>query len=733
MLVSNKRKTKMKSAYGKIFNQSITMLIALALLAGFVLTGCGSGKNSDDKTVESGNTGTMASFSINGATGVIDNSSRTINIAVPFGTSVSALTATFSAPGYTISVAGTPQISGVTANDFRIPVIYSITGSDGITKNLTATVTVATSSAKSLTSFSLNGVSGTIYPLTNTIGVVMPFGTDVSSLIDTFTTSGNSVSANGSVQVSGITSVNYSLPVVYVVSAADATTSSYTVTVSIAPSDAKLITSFSLDGVAGTINSATKAITVVMPFGTSVASLIETFTTTGSQVSVGGTNQVSGITSDNYASPVIYLVTAADASTSSYTVTVTIAPSSAKLLTAYSLSGVSGIINSANKTISVYLPYGSSVVDLIATFTTTGAGITVSGTPQVSSTTADNFTLPVVYTVTASDASTSSYTVTVTLAPSNEKLLTAYSISGIAGTINQATKEINVVMPHGTSVTALIDTFSTTGASIAVGTANQISGTTINNFTSPVTFVVTAVDGSTNTYTVNVTVTVAGPPTVALGNAGNFVLFANTGMSSAVNSAITGNVGVGPGVTSTAITTGFTLTPVGTYATAPQVTGKVYAYDYTAPTPSFVVSSSNDMLTAYNDARDRLNPDFTNVGGGNLSGISLEPGLYKWTTSVNLTAGTSVTLNGGPNDVWILQIAGTVTTGAGSRVVLTGGALPKNIFWQLDTALTMGASSTFNGVVLTGAAVTVGANSTVNGRLLAQTAITMDSDTINAP
>ena len=709
------------------------MLIALALVAGFALSGCGAGRSSNDKPVESGNTGTMASFSINGATGVIDNSSRTINIAVPFGTSVSALTATFSAPGYTISVAGTPQISGVTANDFRIPVIYSITGNDGITKNFTATVTVATSSAKSLTSFSLNGVSGTIYPLTNTIGVVMPFGTDVSSLIDTFTTSGNSVSANGSVQVSGITSVNYSLPVVYVVSAADATTSSYTVTVSIAPSDAKLITSFSLDGVAGTINSATKAITVVMPFGTSVASLIETFTTTGSQVSVGGTNQVSGITSDNYASPVIYLVTADDASTSSYTVTVTIAPSSAKLLTAYSLSGVSGIINSANKTISVYLPYGSSVVDLIATFTTTGAGITVSGTPQVSSTTADNFTLPVVYTVTASDASTSSYTVTVTLAPSNEKLLTAYSISGIAGTINQATKEINVVMPHGTSVTALIDTFSTTGASIAVGTANQISGTTINNFTSPVTFVVTAVDGSTNTYTVNVTVTVAGPPTVALGNAGNFVLFANTGMSSAVNSAIIGNVGVGPGVTSTAITTGFTLTPVGTYATAPQVTGKVYAYDYTAPTPSFVVSSSNDMLTAYNDARDRLNPDFTNVGGGNLSGISLEPGLYKWTTSVNLTAGTSVTLNGGPNDVWILQIAGTVTTGAGSRVVLIGGALPKNIFWQLDTALTMGASSTFNGVVLTGAAVTVGANSTVNGRLLAQTAITMDSDTINAP
>jgi Ice-binding-like len=723
----------MKSAYRKIFDKSITMLIAVTVLAGFVVSGCGSGRNSNSTQVESGNTATMASFSINGSTGVIDNSSRTISVAVPFGTSVSALVATFSAPNYTISIAGTPQISGVTANDFRSPVTYSITGNDGITSTITATVTVATSSAKSLTSFSLNGVSGTIYPLTNTIGVVMPFGTDLSSLIDAFTTSGSSVSVNGSAQISGTTSVNYSSPVLYVVSAADATTSSYTVTVTVAPSDAKSITSFSLDGVAGTINSATKAISVVMPFGTSVTSLIETFTTTGSQVSAGGATQVSGLTSENYTSPVIYVVSAADASTSSYTVTVSIAPSSAKLLAAYSLSGVTGIINNANKTISVYLPYGSSVIDLIATFTTTGATINVGGTPQVSSTTSNNFTLPVVYTVTASDASTASYTVTVTLAPSNEKLLTAFSISGIAGTINQATKEINVVMPRGTSVTALIDTFSTTGASIAVGTTNQISGTTINNFTSPVSFLVTAVDGSTSSYTVNVTVTVAGPPTVALGNAGNFVLFANTGMSSAVNSTITGNVGVGPAVTSTAITTGFTLTPVGAYATAPQVTGKVYAYDYAAPTPSFIVSSSNDMLTAYNDARGRLNPDFTNVAGGNLSGISLEPGLYKWTTSVNLTAGSSVTLNGGPNDVWILQIAGTVTTGAGSRIVLTGGALPKNIFWQLDTALTMGASSIFNGIVLTGTAVTVGANSTVNGRFLAQTAITMDSDTITEP
>ena len=723
----------MNSIGRKSLHKAITIFISFAVLAAISLTSCGGDSDSNSSATTSGSSASVASFSINGATGTISNSAKTINVVLPFGTSINALIATFSAPGFTISVAGTSQVSDVTSNDFSSPVVYAVTGSDGLASNFTATVTTASSNAKLLTSFSLSGVTGTIYPLTNTIGVVMPFGTDVSSLLDTFTTSGASVSINGSVQVSGTTNENFTSPVVYVVTAADSTTASYTVTVTVAPSDAKLLTSFSLNSVAGTINSAAKTVSVVMPFGTSVNALIDAFTITGSRVTVGGITQVSGVSSDDFSLPVIYVVTAADASTSTYTVTVTVAQSSAKLLTAYSFSSVSGVINSNNKTISVTLPYGTSVTDLIATFTTTGSGISVSGINQVSGTTSDNFTLPVVYVVTAADASTSNYTVTVTIAPSNEKLLTAYSISGVAGTINQSTNAISVVMPHGTAVTALIDSFSTTGSSIKVGATSQVSGTTINDFTNPLTFIVTAADGSTNSYIVTVSVTIAGPTAVALGNVGNFVLFADTGISSAVNSAITGNVGVGQGVTSTAITTGFTLTPIGEYATAPQVTGKVYAYDYTTPTPSFIVSSNNDMLTAYLDAKGRTSPDYINLSGGNLSGISLEPGLYKWTTSVDLNAGSSLTLHGSANDVWIFQIAGALTTGAGSNIVLTGGALPKNIFWQLDTALTLGATNTFNGVVLAGTAITVGANSSITGRLLAQTAITLDSDTITAP
>ena len=297
----------------------------------------------------------------------------------------------------------------------------------------------------------------------------------------------------------------------------------------------------------------------------------------------------------------------------------------------------------------------------------------------------------------------------------------------------ESAKTIGVVMPSGTVVSSLISTFATSGASVAVGVTTQVSGTTANNFTNPVAFIVNASDTSTNTYTVSATVSVAGPAPICLGNAGNFVLFAGTDLSSTPDSAITGDVRVGPGVTHTAITTGFTLIPdgSGTFATASQVVGKVYAFDYTPPSPDYVLSASNDMVTAYNEAAARPNPIV--LASANLDGLTLAPGLYSSPTSLNLSVNTTLTLNGGPNDVWIIQVAGGITTGANTNIALTGGAVAKNVFWLIQSGLTIGATSTFNGVILTGTAVTVGANSVIVGRLLSQTAITMDHNTISNP
>jgi len=77
---------------------------------------------------------------------------------------------------------------------------------------------------------------------------------------------------------------------------------------------------------------------------------------------------------------------------------------------------------------------------------------------------------------------------------------------GVVGRINETAKTITVTMPYGTNVTALVATFSTTGVSVKVGATVQISGTTPNDFTSPVTYTVTAADATTQDYTVTVTV-----------------------------------------------------------------------------------------------------------------------------------------------------------------------------------------------------------------------------------
>ena len=232
-----------------------------------------------------------------------------------------------------------------------------------------------------------------------------------------------------------------------------------------ASASAKAIAAFSLNGVTGTINETNKTVAVTMPYGTSVTALVATFTTTGTSVAVGGSAQISGTTANDFTSPVTYTVMAADSSTSNYTITVAVAANTAKAITAFSLNGVTGTINETNKTVAVTMPYGTSVTALVATFTTTGTSVAVGATAQISGTTANDYTSPVRYTVTAADSSTVNYTVTVTVALNSAKAITAFSLNGVTGTINETNKTIAVTMPYGTSVTTLVATFTITGNS----------------------------------------------------------------------------------------------------------------------------------------------------------------------------------------------------------------------------------------------------------------------------
>jgi hypothetical protein len=231
----------------------------------------------------------------------------------------------------------------------------------------------------------------------------------------------------------------------------------------------------------------------------------------------------------------------------------------------------------------------------------------------------------------------------------------------------------------------------------------------------------------------------AGPAPVNLGLAGNYAVFADTGIANATaGTVVTGDMGVGPGVTSAAIT-GFALDlpAAGAFSTSTQVIGKVFAFDYASPTPVNVTTASTDMLAAYNDAAGRtpgVGPNL-NLGGGIVTTQTLAPGVYTWGTDVTIPAATTLTLSGSANDVWIFQIAGTFAMAATSRVNLTGGALPKNVFWQVAGAsMTVGAAPAhFEGVVLAKVAINFGNQATANSRLLAQTAVNLDQNAITQP
>ncbi len=226
-----------------------------------------------------------------------------------------------------------------------------------------------------------------------------------------------------------------------------------------------------------------------------------------------------------------------------------------------------------------------------------------------------------------------------------------------------------------------------------------------------------------------------GASCVSLGTAANYAIFANTGIdTSAGASVITGDIGVGPGVTSTAIT-GFALNlPAGSaFSTSAQVSGKVYAFDYAPPTPTNVTTASTDMGTAYTDAAGKpagVGPNL-NLGGGTVAGQTLAPGTYTWGTAVTIP--TDLTLNGNATDVWIFQVAGTLDMAAAKKVILSGGALPQNIFWQVSGAVTIGAGTHFEGIILGQTSITFGNLASINGRLLAQSAVTLDATTVTQP
>ncbi|HSQ47911.1 MAG TPA: ice-binding family protein, partial [Lutibacter sp.] len=221
----------------------------------------------------------------------------------------------------------------------------------------------------------------------------------------------------------------------------------------------------------------------------------------------------------------------------------------------------------------------------------------------------------------------------------------------------------------------------------------------------------------------------SGPAAVSLGTSGNYVILAKASITNIPTSSIIGDMGISPAAAS--FITGFGLTAATGYATSPQISGRIYAADMVAPTSSNLTLAVDNMNTAYNDAAGRPKPDFIELGTGNIGGKVLIPGLYKWSSSV--TVPSDVTLSGGPNDVWIFQIAGNLTTSANIKVKLAGGAQAKNIFWQVAGYAIFETNAHFEGIVMAKTNITFNKGASLNGRALAQASVILNSNTITKP
>ena len=212
---------------------------------------------------------------------------------------------------------------------------------------------------------------------------------------------------------------------------------------------------------------------------------------------------------------------------------------------------------------------------------------------------------------------------------------------------------------------------------------------------------------------------------VNLGVAGNFAILSKTGITDVYKSAILGDIGTSP------------ITGAALLVSCAEVVGTIYTVDAAGPLPCRVTSATmlttavGDMQAAYTDAAGRINPNFLNLGAGNIGGKTLTPGLYKFSSAVVIP--TDVTISGGPNDIWIFQVAGTLNMSSAVNITLAGGAQAKNIFWQTSGAVTFGTTSHFEGNILSQTGINLQTGASINGRMLAQTAVTLQMNTVNKP
>jgi len=232
--------------------------------------------------------------------------------------------------------------------------------------------------------------------------------------------------------------------------------------------------------------------------------------------------------------------------------------------------------------------------------------------------------------------------------------------------------------------------------------------------------------------------TIAGPvvdhSAVNLHSTSSFAILAKSGVSATGVTSISGDIGLSPAAASYITGFGLIMDVTNTFATSSLVTasGKIYASDYTPPTPSKMTTAISDMEISYTDAAGRTSPNHTELGAGDITSMTLTAGLYKWGTGV-LISSAGVTLSGSSTDVWIFQIGQDLTVANGAIITLSGGAVASNVFWQVAGQTTIGTTAAMKGIILCQTAISMNTGASLKGRALAQTAVTLAGNTVVNP
>jgi hypothetical protein len=241
---------------------------------------------------------------------------------------------------------------------------------------------------------------------------------------------------------------------------------------------------------------------------------------------------------------------------------------------------------------------------------------------------------------------------------------------------------------------------------------------TSTGFTATVTTGVKDVSGNSlsndKVWTFTSSAAASNQASVELGGAGAFAVLAGSTITNTGATALTGDLGISPG----AARTGF---PPGTLTGTKQL-GNVAS-----------AAGMTDLTTAYNDAAGRVQSPVTVAG--NLGGLTLPPGLYKSTSSLAISSGDlTLDAQGDPNAVFIFQMASTLTTTSGRKVILSGGAKSTNVFWQVGSSATLGTTSVFKGTIMANQSITLATGATLNGRALARIgAVTLAGNAVVMP